>query len=115
MKNLRKMKARGTELPNIKSKFWAVRIQDDLSDRQAIKLPEETEKVVGTAVKEERETPLQSSSLSNYSIVGTDVEALFPSLQDIEVARVAREAVLLSKAEYRNVNCDLALRYLKLA
>ena len=103
---------RGTNIPNIKSKLWATRIQDELTNNQAISLPGS---LGGNRDHCENQTPippLQSNLLANYSIVGTDVEALFPSLQDIEVARMAREAVMLSKTDYLNVNIELALRYL---
>ena len=45
-------------------------------------------------------------------MVGTDVEALFPSLTDIEAARITREAVMRSRAEFKNTDIELALRYL---
>ena len=45
-------------------------------------------------------------------MVGTDVEALFPSLTDIEAARITRDAVMRFRAEFKNVDIELALRYL---
>ena len=43
---------------------------------------------------------------------GTDVEALFPSLRDIESARVVREAVMKSNVSIETFDCEAALKYL---
>ena len=45
-------------------------------------------------------------------ISGTDVEALFPSLRDVESARIVREAVIKSEADIENFDCNAALKYL---
>ena len=50
--------------------------------------------------------PLQSSDPSEYTIVGNDVKALFPSLTDIEVARITREAIEDSDLRFENVDVD---------
>ena len=40
------------------------------------------------------------------------MEALFPSLADVESARIAAEAVMESPATFENVDYRMALRYL---
>ena len=47
-------------------------------------------------------------------ISGTDVESLYPSLRDIEAARITREAVLTSGVQFENIDYIAALRYLYL-
>ena len=56
----------------------------------------------------------QSHDREDYTIVGNDVEALFPSLTDIDSARIAREAVVNSDLKFENVDVSAALKYLKL-
>ena len=46
------------------------------------------------------------------TIAGTDVESLFPSLQDVEVARIARQAVVESGIKFQNIDYDAALKYI---
>ena len=55
---------------------------------------------------------MQSSNRDEYTIVGTDVEALFPSLKDLESARIAREAVENSGMTFENIDISAALQYL---
>ena len=117
VKNLRKMKLRGSNVPNIKSRLWALRLLDEVSNNEVITLPERTqtegdERERIEKMPAEPVPPMQSNSMTDYAVVGTDVEALFPSLKDLESARIARDAVILSKAQFENVNFELALRYL---
>ena len=49
---------------------------------------------------------------SGISIVGSDVVSLFPSLRNIETARMARHAVIGSSVKFENVDMKKALRYL---
>ena len=58
--------------------------------------------------------PTQSQNPHEYMIVGTDVEALFPSLTDLESARVAREAVETSDITFQNIDVAAALQYLRI-
>ena len=58
--------------------------------------------------------PLQMERTSGLSVVGTDVEALFPSLPDIESAKVVRCAVKESNIIFNNVDYNRALVYLRL-
>ena len=55
---------------------------------------------------------LQKQRQESYSLCGNDVEALFPSLDDLGSARIARQAVLLSDMVVDNVDYTRALRYL---
>ena len=112
VEGLRKMKIRGSKIPSVKSKLWASRIQDELSEGEVIRT---SNKHGGKSILAQENAPyppIQSDKREEYSIIGTDVESLFPSLKDIESARIAREAVLLSRAEYCNVDYETALRYL---
>ena len=45
IKNLRNMKIRGSKIPNMKSKLWAIRLQDELSKNEVIQLPGESANV----------------------------------------------------------------------
>ena len=57
-----------------------------------------------------KESKMKSDS-NNIAIVGTYVESLFPSLRDIEVARIARQAVEGSGVEFGYIDYDCALKY----
>ena len=46
--------------------------------------------------------------------MGTDVKALFPSLKDVECARMVRYAMLESSIKFENVDYTKALRYLRI-
>ena len=37
-------------------------------------------------------------------IVGADIEALYPSLTDLEVAQICYDAIMNSKIKFENVN-----------
>ena len=43
---------------------------------------------------------------------GADVEALFPSLSDLESARIASEAVMETNTVFENIDYMMALKYL---
>ena len=55
---------------------------------------------------------IQCKREDGYTIVGNDVEALFPSLLDVESARIAREAVMASDLKVENMDYEMALKYL---
>ena len=57
--------------------------------------------------------PVQHTREESWSIVGADVEALFPSLPDIESGRLVREAVKSSKMKFNGVDYERALVYLR--
>ena len=46
--------------------------------------------------------------------VGTDVTSLFPSLRNVETARMAKYAILNSNIAVENFDCKMALRYLSI-
>ena len=48
----------------------------------------------------------------NLAIVGADVVSLFPSLMNIESARLARHAILHSNVKFENVDYHKALQYI---
>ena len=56
----------------------------------------------------------QSNKVDDYTIVGNDVEALFPSLRDVECARITRRAIETSAMKFENVDIVAALKYLRL-
>ena len=125
IQTLRSLKNRNSVIPNIKAKLWASRILDELTNKQSITLPDDAEdfKVaepmgkVGeeeSLLRERKEKipPLQKHWKEGLVIAGTDVEALYPSLKDIESGRIARDAVLESRAESNNVDYEAGLRYL---
>ena len=47
-------------------------------------------------------------------VVGADVEALYPSLTDLEVAQICYDAVMNSKIKFNNVNYRKARMYIAL-
>ena len=47
-------------------------------------------------------------------VVGADVEALYPSLTDLEVAQICYEAIMNSKIKFQNVNHRKARMYIAL-
>ena len=65
-----------------------------------------------TLMQRDQSSGMQSSDRNEYTIVGTDVEALFPSLKDLESARIARQAVENSGMTFENIDISAALQYL---
>lgn len=98
---LRSMKLRGSEIPNIKAKLEASKLLDEDLGSTAIKVEDP---------KKEMAEPKQKEGLV---LVGNDVEALFPSIKDVEGARMVRCAIEKGELNIENVNYDLALRYLR--
>ena len=101
---LRKLKTRNSPLPSIKAKLWAVRLLDEIHS-EAIPLP-------GEAVNDTVNEKINIQMNESLAVVGTDVEALFPSLRDVEAAKIARQAVEESGTQFENINFDLAMKYL---
>ena len=116
---------KGSNNPNIKAKQWAQRLQDETLGHEAISLPvpsaceqDETDENVHTGItptSERNNVKLQCERMDGYTIVGNDVEALFPSLLDVESARITREAVMASELEIENMDFETALKYLVVA
>ena len=105
VKKLRQLKAKGSPIPNFKAKLWALRIQDEITGHEA--LPSYPDVDPG-----EKKSNIQNND--DLVICGTDVEALFPSLKDVESARIVREAVMKTEAYIENFNCKAALKYLSI-
>ena len=76
----------------------------DEVDKEIISLPGK--------LRDDQPNSMQMSKEHCLTIAGIDVEALFPSLEDVEVARKARQAVEEAETEFHNVNYDLAMKYL---
>ena len=64
----------------------------------------------------EREQTLRKNIQKNgdLAIVGADVVLLFPSLKNIETARLARHAILQSNFNFENIDYHRALQYFKI-
>ena len=58
--------------------------------------------------------PLQKPRSDGCCVIGTEVESLFPSLADLESAKMVRLAVKKSNMDFQNVDYKLALRYLRI-
>ena len=108
IERLREMRERGTVVPNMKAKLWATRLVDQLEGKKdgIIIREKEMEKCYLPPKQKKRE--------DGYSIVGTDVKALFPSLKDVECARMARYAMMESDLKFENVDYLRALRYIRI-
>ena len=91
-----------TNLPKVSDRMKAGTILDRVNDGQTIKLPG---KMVESNVSRKQKP-------SGLAIIGADVTSLFPSLRNVETARLARLAVLNSSVEFENVDCRKALRYM---
>ena len=48
-------------------------------------------------------------------VIGADVEALYPSLSDIDVAWIYHDAVMNSKVVFSNINYKKALKYIAIS
>ena len=60
----------------------------------------------------EVEKELVQDRTKNMMIIGSDVEALYPSLEDMEVAEVVYKAIMESKVKFVNVDYREAVRYI---
>ena len=103
VKRLRELKSKSCPVPNFRAKLWTMRIQNEITDHSTFQLPrvDDTESCSGEMQYEDE-----------LVISGTYVEALFPSIRDIESARVVRETVIESDASIGNFDCKAALKYL---
>ena len=45
--------------------------------------------------------------------MGNDVEALFPSLDELESARIVRDAIMTSEMKFLSIDFVTALRYIR--
>ena len=50
----------------------------------------------------------------NVMVAGFDVQSLYPSLRDIDTAAIARESIIHSNLDFRNLDVNRALAYLRI-
>ena len=113
LERLRKLKNRDGMVPNFKAKLSGVRLLDQVLEVREIKLPdcEALEETPPIQKPEGMKRPPRQKP-EGMTITVTDVAALFPSITDVEVGRIIREAVEESTASIENVDYRKALRYL---
>ena len=122
---LRQIKVRGAVAPILKAKMWASRLIDEVDGKNSVCKPKICSKLDNDSIctagldKPNCEPlptppPLQKQREGNWCIIGTDVESLFPSLADLESAKIVRHAIKNSKIEFNNIDYKLGLRYLKI-
>ena len=90
-------------LPNIKDRLLAGNLIDQIDGKEAIVVPNE---------RRSHNKPFQKNGAENVAFVGTDVISLFPSLKNVETARMAKYAILNSDVNIENFDTKIALRYL---
>ena len=101
VKRLRELRAKNCPIPNFKSKLWALRILDEVKGKSAFQ-----------EYRRDKRDSTEMQDDDELVISGTDVEALFPSLRDVESAKVVREAVLKSDIRIENFDWKTAIKYL---
>ena len=50
----------------------------------------------------------------NLMVTGFDVKSLYPSLRDVDTAAIARESIIHSKLDFRGLDVNKALAYLRI-
>ena len=90
--------------PNIDDRLKASNLIDKVEGKVPIVVPN----------KRRIDKPLQKDGAENIVFVGTDVTSLFPSLRNVETARMAKYAKLNSNIAVENFDCKMALRYLSI-
>ena len=88
-------------LPDVSSRLMAGRTLDKVERNKPIHIPEHGQTLRRCIQKN-----------GNLAIVGADVVSLFPSLRNIESARLARHAILQSKLSFESVDYHRALQYI---
>ena len=104
LENLRNIRAKGSVLPDIKERMNAGHVLDEILGSDSIPIPG------GNNVKTKTRGGMQKSS--GLAVVGSDVVSLFPSLKNIESARLARKAILESEVDVGSFDHLKALRYI---
>ena len=99
VEQIRSSKPSSGVIPDIGERMRAGRLIDKLYNDEAIVVSEP--EIIDTKIQKD-----------GMTIVGSDVVSLFPSLKNIESARLARHAVLQSKVEFSNIDYLKALRYI---
>ena len=113
LERVRRLKKRGTVAPNFMAKLWGSKLLDEIEGSKAM-MNKKIVDVVNDDSNEQDKRPLQMERSDETSVIGTDVEALFPSLPDIESAKVVQCAVQESDIEFNNVDYRIALICLRL-
>ena len=101
---MRSKDSKETKIPDIAERMKAGWVTDKLIGDDPIKLP-------GSKLPESLRSKQMEEGLS---IVGADVRSLFPSLQNVEAARLTRLAVLKSKVQFNDIDYHKALRYISI-
>ena len=101
IETLRNKRKPDSILPDVAEKLVASSLIDELNENQPMKV--ESEKIPDPRPKQKDH---------GVAIVGADVCQLFPSLKNIETARLARYAVMHSNVDFANWDFKKALRYL---
>ena len=99
---LRHKRINGTVIPDVAARLEGGALIDKLNDGKQMK--------INSDVK--RDPRHKQKKGSGISIVGADVCSLFPSLKNLETARLARNAILQSTVNFEGWDLRKALRYL---
>ena len=108
VETLRKSMLPESNIPDIKKRLIAVGLLDRIEGENPITIPGEPDTIgeYGATVSTmNRQDP-------GFVIVGSDVEKLYPSLQTLEAARIARMAIMESVIDINGVDLLKALRYI---
>ena len=92
-------------MPNIQAKIQATRLLDEVEGTEAIRPLSGTQKHRST-----EHPPLQGDGMV---LIENDVESLFPSIMDVEAARMAQIALERSELDFDGFDIHMALRYLR--
>ena len=90
---LKNSRMKDSVLPNLSDRMKAGLLMDTLEEGEIICLPGKKHLINGKKNKQRN---------SGLAIVGSDVVSLFPSMRNVETARLARHAVLNSSVKYEN-------------
>ena len=104
IESLRSKVSKETKIPDIAERMKAGWVTDKLIGDDPFKLP-------GSKLPESLGSKQMEDGLS---IVGAVVRSLFPSLQNVEAARLTRLAVLKSKVQFNDIDYHKALRYISI-
>ena len=99
------MRIRNKCIPNMKAKFWASRLTDEVTGNKSIKHPGKKSFKNQVNTEEMRKIPpIQKTEFEEMTVTGSDVESLFQSLTDIESDGIAIHSILKSKLHFENVD-----------
>ena len=104
VEQLRNKKPKSGVIPNIFDRLNAGEIVDKLEKNDPIFVSSKQVNELGKA-----------QITDQLAIVGADVKSLYPSLKNVEIARLARHAILESKVSFENIDYLRASRYIYIA